>query len=61
MQNLEPKPKDQLDTMENIKNLYNSREKVTKLYNDYAKTIFEAMYKTKQGTGCKIFLLKDCS
>ena len=61
MQNSKPKPKDQLDTMENIKNLYNSREKVTKLYNGYAKTISEAMYRTKQGTGCKIFLLKNCS
>ena len=32
----------------NTKNLYKSRDKVIKLYNDYAKIIFEAMYKTKQ-------------
>ena len=32
----------------NIKNLYNSRQKVTNLFNDYAKIRSEAMVKTKQ-------------
>ena len=33
--------------------IYNSREKVIKLYNDYAKIISEAIYK-KQETGLKM-------
>ena len=48
------KSKDQLDAKKNIKNLYNSKNKVIKLYNDYAKITSEAMYKTKQGTGIKM-------
>ena len=35
--NPKTKSKDRLDTMENIKNLYESREEIIKLYNDYAK------------------------
>ena len=42
-------------TIENIKNLDKSREKIIKLYNDYAKTIFEAKHKAKYGKGLKIF------
>ena len=52
--NLKHNSKDQLNTIENIRNLYNSKEKVIKLYNDYAKTKFKAMYKTKYETGLKI-------
>ena len=37
------KSKDQLDTIKNIKNLYNSRNKVIKLYNDYAKIMSETV------------------
>ena len=48
------KSKDQLYTIKDIKNLYNSRDKVIKLNNDYAKIISEVMYKTKQGIGLKI-------
>ena len=36
--------KDQSDTIQNIRSLYKSREKVIKLFNDYAKIISEAMY-----------------
>ena len=43
----------------NIKDLYNSRDKVIKLYNDYAQIISEAMYKTKQGTRLKIITPKQ--
>ena len=53
------KSKDQIDKIKNIKNLYNSREKVIKLYNHYVKIISEAMYKTKQGTGLKILTPKQ--
>ena len=56
--NPKDKPKDQLDTIKNIKNIYNSRDKVMKLYNDYAKVMPEAIYKTKQGTGLKILIPK---
>ena len=47
IRNPKHKAKDQLDTIKNIKNLYNSRDKIIKLYNDYAKIITEAIYKTK--------------
>ena len=43
-------PKDQLDTREYIKNIYNLREEVIKLYKCYSKIISEALYKTKHGT-----------
>ena len=35
--NTKNKLKEQLTAIENIKNLYSSREKVFKLYNDYPK------------------------
>ena len=59
IRNPKHKAKDQLDTIKNIKNLYNSRDKIIKLYNDYAKIITEAIYKTKQGTGLKILTPKQ--
>ena len=52
--NWKHKSKDELDAIKNIKNLYNSRDIVIKLYNDYAKIISEAMYEIKRGTGLKI-------
>ena len=52
--NLKTKPEDQLYTIENTKNLYDSRGKVVKLHNDFAKIRCEAMYKIKQGTRLKI-------
>ena len=45
--------------MKNIKNLYNSRQKVINLFNDYAKVRSEAIYKTKQGTRLKILTSKQ--
>ena len=59
MGNPQTKSKDQLYTMKNIKNFYNSKENVVKLYNDYAKIISEAMYKSKHGTGLKILTPKQ--
>ena len=50
---------DQLNTIKNLKNLYKSREKVNKLFNDYTKIRSEAMYKTKQGTRLKILTPKQ--
>ena len=58
--NKKHKSKDQFDTIKSIKNLYNSRYKVIKLYKlYYAKIISEAIYKTKQGTGLKILTPKQ--
>ena len=48
----------QLNTITNIKSLYNSRQKVSDLFNDYAKTRSEDMFQTKQGTGLKILTPK---
>ena len=56
--NRKNKLKTPLDTIKNIKNLYNSREEVVKLYNDYAKIISIATHKTKQRTGLKILTPK---
>ena len=48
------KSADQIKIIENIKNVYNSRQKVINLFNDYTKIIFQTMYKTKQGIWFKI-------
>ena len=53
------KSKVQLNTTKNIKNLYESRKKVIKLYNNYAKIMSEAKYKTKYGEGLKILTPKQ--
>ena len=39
----------QSDTIENIRNLYNSRQTIIDLFNDYTKIISEAKYKAKYG------------
>ena len=41
------KSKNQLYTIKIFKSLYNSREKVVKLHNYFAKIILEAIYKAK--------------
>ena len=45
--NPKKKSADQIKTIENIKNIYNSRQKVFDLFNDCAKTTSEAKYKNK--------------
>ena len=45
---------EQKKTINNIKNFYESREKVVQLFNDYAKNMSRNIYKSKQGTGLKI-------
>ena len=47
-----------LDTIKSIKNLYNSRDKIIKLYNDFANIISEIIYKTKQETELNILIPK---
>ena len=56
------KNKNQLNTTKNVKNLYNSRQKIIDLLNNYSKIWSEAISKPKQdetkGTGLKILTTK---
>ena len=52
-------PKDKKKTTNNIKNLYNSREEVFQMFNDYAKNMSKNIYESKQGTGLKILIPKQ--
>ena len=50
--------------MKKVKNLYDSRQKIINLLNDYSKLRSEAIYKSKQnnttgGKGLKILTLKQ--
>ena len=57
----------QKDTIKNVQNLYNSRQNVINLFNDYSKIRSDAIYKTKQsnankeisGVGLKILTPKQ--
>ena len=53
------KSPEQLNTIENVKSLYESREKIVQLFNNYAKNRSKNSYKSKQGTGLKIFTPKQ--
>ena len=53
------KSKEHKKTINNIKNLYNSREEVVKMLNDYAKNMSRNIYDSKQGTGLKILTPKQ--
>ena len=57
----DPKDKslEQKKTIDNIKNLYNSREEVVQMFNDYAKNMSRNIYDSKQGTGVKIITPKQ--
>ena len=46
-------------TINNIKNLYNSREEVAQIFNDYAKNMSQCIFESKQGTGLKILSPKQ--
>ena len=59
------KLEEQKKTIDNIKNLYNSREEVVKMFNDYARNMSRNIYDSKQeGTGLKILtpkqMLQNC-
>ena len=56
--NRKTKSKDQLDTIKNIKNLYEATDEIIKVCNDHAKTMSEAKHKTKYGEGIKKLLNK---
>ena len=54
------KSEEQKKTINNIKNLFNSREEVVKMFNDYARNISRNIYDSKQeGTGLKILTPKQ--
>ena len=54
------KSEEQKMTIDNIKNLYNSREEVIKMFNDYARNMSRNIYDSKQeGTGLKILTPKQ--
>ena len=53
------KSEEQKSEMNNIKAIYESRKKVIKLFDDYSRTISEAMYRTKHGEGLKILTSKQ--
>ena len=42
------KSEEQKKTIDNIKNLYNSREEVSKMFNDYARNMSRNIYDLKQ-------------
>ena len=52
-------PPEQLNTIENVTNLYESREKLVQLFNNYAKNMSKNIYESKQGTGLKILTPKE--
>ena len=54
------KSEEQKRTIDNIKNLYNSRKEVVKIFNDYARNMSRNIYDSKQeGTGLKILIPKQ--
>ena len=54
------KSEDQKKTIDKIKNLYNSRQEVVKIFNDYARNMSRNIYDPKQeGTGLKILTPKQ--
>ena len=54
------KSEEQKQTIDNIKNLYKSRKKVVKMFNDYARNMSRNIYDSKQeGTGLIILTPKQ--
>ena len=54
------KSEEQKKTIDNIKNLYNSRQEVVKMFNDYSRNMSRNIYDSKQeGTGLKILTPKQ--
>ena len=43
----------------NVTNLYESREKVVQMFNNYAKNMSINIFESKQGAGLKILTLKQ--
>ena len=48
---------EQQETIDNIENLYKSRQKVVNMFNNYAKNVSESVYEAKhEGKGLKILI-----
>ena len=58
-ENSKNKSPEQVKTINNIENLYNSREEVIKMFNDYAKNMSRNIYESKQGEGLQILTPKQ--
>ena len=62
--NLKHKSNSQLYVIENVKNLYNAKQKIIDLLNDNSRIRSEAIYKSKQnettGAGLKILTPNKC-
>ena len=55
------KSEEQKKTIDAIKNLYNSRQEVVKMFNDYARNMSRNIHDSKQeGTGLKMLTLNKC-
>ena len=54
MGNPKDKSHEQKKTINNIKNLYESKQKVVQMFNDYPKENSRHIYESKQETGLKI-------
>ena len=52
------KSPEQTKAINYINNLYNSREQVVQMFNDYAKNMSKNIYESKQATGLKILTPK---
>ena len=53
--NPKTRSEEQQKTIDNVENLYNARQEIVKMYNNYAKNISRNIYESKQkGTGLKI-------
>ena len=50
----EGNPKNRSEEQNNVSNLYESREKVVQMFNNYAKDMSRNIYKSKQGKGLKV-------
>ena len=54
------KSEEQKKAIDNIKNLYNSKEEVVKMFNDYGRNVSRNIYDSKkEGTGLKILTSKE--
>ena len=50
---------EQINAIKNIKKLYETREKVIKVFDDYSRIVSEAIDKSKHGEGIKILTPKQ--
>ena len=57
--NLKNRSEEQNNVINNVTNLYESREKVIQMFNNYAKNMSRNIYKSKQGMGLKILTPKQ--